>query len=317
MNSFAGWMKLIDPILSRAIAIIPHLKEIINIAFKPFNGIDKLDDHDHQHLKNRILNIDEKIYYNERKPIRSFLLDNENRSNIILGYNEKIKQLEAAIVKEVISPILIHLSSQRGALIKMEEIPFLAHFEREMKHSLLLPEKDFFIQPVKKVILANLEQGLSYLLDMHPRKNDSGQTRIEYYHKIYSRGFNQESYGSPMLKNNKALELIGYSTYIWNLIGLREDLFLIQFYETGFKSTYMACFPRACSSFLYKHKNAESLDMIFSTLIIESSFIIRVAQSLSFFDDSLSDYFYPRMPLDNNIIRIKTREKENIDHWGN
>nr|AWJ64336.1 MAG: putative 37 kDa protein [Mirafiori lettuce big-vein virus] len=317
MGSFADWMRLIDPILSRAIAIIPHLKEIINIAFKPFNGIDALDDHDHKHLKNRILHIDEKLYYNERKPVRSYVLDSENRSNIITGYNEKMKSLEESVVKEVIYPILMHLSSQRETLIRMEEIPFLSHFDREMKHSFLLPEKEFFIQPVKKILINNLEKGLSYLLDMHPRRNDLNQNRAEYYQRIYSRGFNQESYGSPMLKNNKALELISYSTYIWNKIGLREDLFLIQFYETGFKSTYMACFPRACSSYLAKRQDSKSLEMVFNTLIVESGFIIRVAQSLSFFDNSLSDYFYPRMPLDREIVRIKTRERENFDHWSN
>nr|UXK95488.1 ORF5 protein [Carrot ophiovirus 1] len=315
MSTFGSWMKLVDPIMNRVLAIIPHLKEIINIAFKPFNGSDILDDHDHKHLKNRIMFIDEKIHYGDEKPVRTFLLNHENRSNIIMSYSNRISQLEKSLVTEVIKPVIEHLSSENDSIFDHEANPFLIHFQKEMKHSLLLPEKEFFMSPIKKILIGNLEEGLKYLLDMHPKKFDARQSRSTYYQKLTLRGTRQEAYGSPFVQNSKILGLVGYSTYVWNLIGLREDLFLTQFYETNFRSTYMICFTRACGTFVNSSGNIRILEDIFDKLIVESGLLIRTIQSLSYFDDSLTDYFYPRMPLDNNLSRIKSREIENIDHW--
>jgi hypothetical protein len=310
-------MRFVEPILCRAIAIIPHVKEIINIAFKPFNGIDRLDENDHKSLMNRIEAINAKFEYIKGSITNTGLLDALHRSNLIEHFTLQITRLEKTMLEELITPVFLHLSKGTEGMFLTDNNNFCLYYNNEMKHSLMLPEKSFSINPVKRSMVRRLEGGLDYLMGMHPKRGGMKEFRRDYYLNLYWRSTVQVKHGHPVIDNYSVLDLIGLSTYLWNKLGISKDYFLTQFYSNGLKSTYMVAFPRACRAVIdEKACKDDFLGGIFDRLIIESSLLIRVIEVVTAFDNDLFSFFFPSEPLDEDIARIRMREQENFHHWG-
>jgi hypothetical protein len=105
MSFTLKWSSLIEPIFSKIVAIIPHIREILNIAFKPFNGLDQLEISDENSLRNRILFIDEKFKYISNDSTNAIVLNSENRTRILIRYKDQLNLLQKHMLTDMLMPL--------------------------------------------------------------------------------------------------------------------------------------------------------------------------------------------------------------------
>nr|DBA06918.1 TPA_asm: 37 kDa protein [Holcus ophiovirus] len=315
MSFMIRWAMFIEPVLCRALSIIPHVKEIINIAFKPFNGINELNEQEIIFLRNRIEFIDKKFDYFSSSMTGTISLDSESRMKIIEMFNEKLKVLEGLIIKELIVPSLVELSCD-SVSFELKESNLLNHYSNEMKQSFALHEKEFFISPIKDSIIRSLESGLDYFLQVHPRRTTPREYMKDRYITSLDSKIDDDHYGMKGKDNSAALDLIGLITFTWNKMGIKEDHFLTQFSRDKVMNTYDLAFPRGCCNIVKKH-NGEIfvLDDVFDKLIIEISTMLRLYKTTSEFDDTILSYLYPQRPIEREVGRIRAKEAAVIRYF--
>jgi hypothetical protein len=70
---------------------------------------------------------------------------------------------------------------------------------------------------------------------------------------------------------------------------------------------------------LREHNDPSLLEDIMDKLIIEVSIMMRLWKTTSLFDKQLSDYMYPRRPIESEVSRIRRIEKSmtNLHFKGN
>nr|WCD55509.1 MAG: 37 kDa protein [Ophiovirus lactucae] len=311
MSFFGQWIQYIDPIITRALSILPHLREIINIAFKPFNRINLLDDHDRTHLANRIRFIESKLSLIGEEKANIEILDKNTRKMIIVFYSEKLKQLERKMIREFMLPVFTHLTNPGMSLFDIKQNNFYNFYSEELEESMMLPEKEFSIPPLKRSILRTLENGLDYLMRNHPRRSATTLNRIDYLKSVEKRGEKQEIHGVEHISNYQAVDSVGFCTYLWNEIGAVKNIFLNQFLYLGVDSSYVILFPHGCFSILEKHSmNSMILEEIFDKVIIELCLSIKILQSTDTYNNTLIEFFYPSRPISSKIQKIRDLEKQ-------
>jgi hypothetical protein len=311
-SKFLMWASLIEPVLNKALAIIPHLKEIISIAFKPFNGKDILDNHDETHLRNRIDLIDSKLSVLGMGDTTTAFLDSTQRSIIIRRYNLKMVELEKLIISEFIKPYLNNLLFTKLERTMTIENKFISFFDKEMEHSFMLPEKVFSLPPVKEGILRNLQKGLDFLLELYPSRVNCDDFIGTFELKISDKS-RKDNWSWRFAENNRPLiEVIGLTNYIWNNIGVKKDRFLYIFDHLGIPSIYYVCCPKGCMKMFYAvYERQDKLEVLFDKLIICLSLTLRLLKNTSTLDEDLIGYLYPKRPLEGVIQESKEREKNN------
>lgn len=310
---FSRWTNLIEPILCRALAIIPHLREIISIAFKPFNGRDILDDHDETHLRNRIEFINHKFSYITTEKVNTTCLDNQQRSFILEWYNMKLEELEKTMYSDLIKPIIWSLLQGKPNEMILRGNLFMKFFDKEMKHSLLMSEKSLVIKPIKESVLRRLDRGLDYLLDYHPSMAGLDTFRGNFMNIIEDRSIRDSKSWRFKESNRITVSMLGTINHIWNIIGAGQDRFLTQFHRKGIPSLYYFCTPKGCElAFIF----SDDVEVEFDHLILCVSFTLRLLRNTDLFNEQMMEYNYPKRPIEQEILRGKENERswmENLE----
>nr|DBA06862.1 TPA_asm: 37 kDa protein [Agrostis ophiovirus_agro] len=310
MSFSLKWHSLIEPIFSKIVAIVPHIREILNIAFKPFNGLDQLENSDEISLRNRISFIDEKFKYMSSDKTNTIMLRSEDRTRILMRYKDQLNRLQNHMLTDMLVPLFEEMTESLESIGALEKNNFVIFYQKEMEHSLILHEKEFSINPIKKSLIRTLEEGLDYMMKMHPRRTGPGLYVIDRYHAHGRKGYGGK-YSLENLNNSSCLDLFGVINFTWNSIGLRKDVFLTQFMKQRVDCVFELGFPSGRYSVISRYRGDPSLlEDIMDKLIIESSIMMRLWTTTSLFDKQLFDYMYPRRPIEAEAARIRKIEKD-------
>nr|DBA06866.1 TPA_asm: 37 kDa protein [Agrostis ophiovirus_poa] len=310
MSFSLKWHSLVEPIFSRIVAIVPHIREILNIAFKPFNGLDQLEISDEMSLRNKILFIDEKFKYMSNDTTNAIMLRSEDRTRILMRYKDQLNLLQKHMLADMLIPLFEEMTESLEAIGNLEKNSFVRFYLKEMEHSLILHEKEFSIDPIKKSLIRTLEEGFDYLMKMHPRRTSPGLYVIDRY-QAFGRANQEGKYSLENLNNSSCLDLFGVINFTWNSVNLRKDVFLTQFMKQRVNCVFELGFPRGrCSVILRERNDPSLLEDIMDKLIIESSIMMRLWNTTNLFDKQLFEYMYPRRPIEAEVARIRRIEKE-------
>nr|WCD55514.1 MAG: p38 [Ophiovirus ranunculi] len=298
MNIFAYWVVILEPLVCKAMAIIPHIKEIINIAFKPHNGIDILDELDQNNLTNRIKFIDQKFKYIGEPEHQNFLLDAKQRRMIIEKYNLNLNTLEEKLLADFIKPVLEEFMKKDSNFTPIETNGFLNFFKKEMEHSLSLHETVYFYNPIKESLIRDLEKGIDYLIHYNPRRVDN----LLQSHGHPGNDINGRIKCVRTPDQRECITLITFMNYFSNELGIHTDKFMYQFYYYNIKYTY--CLLIEIYHDRTHREKFERLTTMFDKVTIQSSIMLRVLKTTSAFDSKLMNFFFPAIPISSERMRL-------------
>lgn len=293
MSFFGTWELKVRPVICKMISIIPHIREMMNIAFKPVNGLDLLEQPDKENLERRIASIDEKFSFITAEQSRSRILGRKQRGELIRYYNDLLRRLENQIVTDLVCPVIKTLISKGELYIDSDYNPFVSFYMKELEHSVQLAELNIFENPLKASLIRKMESGIDFLLSIHPRCYDYMHlTMGQFYLKVKYSKAEEKSFLINIPGVHGAEILLKVTAAVCSAMELNNYAFRTQFRGFGVQDTFALTTLFCLSELCQRSKSTGVLSLILDRLIIECSIILRLYTNTEVMNDVIKDTLY-------------------------